>query len=293
MRGTLLEKYGLTHLNVTHVSQQFWCERQVELSLEFPREDTPETLAGKDIHKEYLLELVRETAVETLTADDAAYVLLLNIRNGLEQLMSEGITRELYVFGRVVGFPIAGIVDELSLKEGRIILLDHKTRLRPTLPPPPSVRPTEVQVMLYRKLLEDLRNGDYAYEEFISDTGLNENGTISDELKGQLESEGVAIEHDSVARLAREVFDGFRKLPPLSDFLIVRYIHQATGDHIGDKAILYDPKFLAHKLAHAGQFWEGQRKATRAGFREKWKCSYCEYKESLCMAAVNATQNTP
>ncbi len=288
MRESLLEKYGLTHLNVTHVSQQFWCERQVELSLECPREDSPATLAGQEIHKEYLLELMRETEVETLTADDAAYVLLLNIRNGLEQLMSEGITRELYVFGRAAGFPIAGIIDELSLNDGHVVLLDHKTRLRPTLPPPPSVKPTEVQVMLYRKLLEDLRKGDYAYGDFIEDTGLNEDGTISDGLRGQLESEGITVLDGSVARLAREVFDGFTKLPPLSDFLIVRYIHQETGDHIGDKAILYDPKFLSHKLAHAGQFWEGQRKAARAGFREKWKCNYCEYKESLCMARPGA-----
>lgn len=288
MRGSILEKYGLTHLNVTHVSQQFWCERQVELSLECPREDSPATLAGQEIHKEYLLELMRETEVATLTADDAAYVLLLNIRNGLEQLISEGITRELYVFGRAAGFPIAGIIDELSLKDGHVVILDHKTRLRPTLPPPPSVKPTEIQVMLYRKLLEDVRNGDYTYEDFIADTGLKEGGAISDELRGQLESEGMAVEDGSVARLAREVFEQFTSLPQLSDFLIVRYIHQETGDHIGDKAILYDPKFLTHKLAHAGQFWEGQRKAARAGFREKWKCNYCEYKESLCMARPGA-----
>jgi exonuclease V len=291
MRGTIFKKYGLTHLSVTHISQQFWCERQVELSLEFPREDTAETLAGKDIHKAYLLELVTEAAVETLTDADAAYVLLLNVRNGLEQLMSEGITRELYVFGRAAGFPIAGIVDELSLKDGQVILLDHKTRMKPTLPPPPSVKPTEVQVMLYRRLLGDLRNGDYSYEDYTADAGIDDMAIISDELKLQLESAGMAVEDVSVGRLGRDVFGLFRELPPLSDFLIVRYIHQATGDHIGDKAVLYDPRFLAHKLSHAGQFWEGQRKAVRAGFREKWKCNYCEYKESLCMATSNVAKN--
>lgn len=283
MRGTIFEKYGLTHLSVTHISQQFWCERQVELSLECPREDTPETIAGKDIHHAYLLELARESTVETITAADAAYVLLLNVRNGLEQLLGEGITRELYVFGRASGFPVAGIVDELSLNGGQVILLDHKTRVRPTLPPPPSVKPTEVQVMLYRRLLEDLRSGAYGYADFIEDTGLDEQGIISDELKSQLESAGEVVDVGSVGPLARDVFGMFRRLPPLSDFLIVRYVHQATGDHIGDKAVLYDPRFLAHKLAHACLFWEGQRKAVRAGFREKWKCNYCEYRDGLCM----------
>jgi exonuclease V len=286
MRGTLLEKYGLSHLNVTHISQQFWCERQVELSLEFPREDTEGTMAGKEIHRDFLLELARETVVETETRDDAVFVLMLNVRNGLEQLMSEGITRELYVFGRAAGFPVAGIVDELSIRDGRAIVLDHKTRMRPTLPPPPSVKPTEVQVMLYRKLLEDLLEGRYTYEDFAMDAGLEKPGDISPGLKEQLEAAGVVFEGRSVERLARDVFEAFRRLPPLSDFLIVRYIHQATGDHIGDKAILYDTKFLAHRLSHAGKFWEGQRKAARAGFRERWKCNYCEYKESLCAANV-------
>ncbi len=284
MRGTLLEKYGLGHLNVTHISQQFWCERQVELSLACPREDTEGTIAGKEIHRDFLLELVREATVDTETRDDVVFVLMLNVRNGLEQLMADGMTRELYVFGRAAGFPVAGIIDELSFKEGRLVLLDHKTRLKPTLPPPPSVKPTEVQVMLYRKLLEDLREGRYTYEDFATDAGFEGLGDISPGLKEQLEAAGIAVEDVSAERLARGVFGAFRALPPLSDFLIVRYIHQATGDHIGDKAILYDTKSLAQRLSHAREFWEGQRKAVRAGFREKWKCSYCEYKDSLCMA---------
>ncbi len=284
MRGTLLDRYGLSHLNVTHISQQFWCERQVELSLACPREDTEGTIAGKEIHRDFLLELVRESVVEAETRDDVAFILMLNVWNGLGQLSMGGITRELYVFGRACGFPVAGIVDELSVRDGRIVLLDHKTRLKPTLPPPPSVKPTEVQVMLYRKLLEDLREGRYTYEDFAADAGLHDPGEISPGLREQLEAAGIAIEDVSVERLARDVFAAFRRLPPLSDFLIVRYIHQATGDHIGDKAILYDTRFLADKLSHAMKFWEGQRKAVRAGFREKWKCNYCEYKESLCRA---------
>ncbi len=215
---------------------------------------------------------------------------MLNIRNGLDQLMSEGITRELYLFGRAAGFPIAGIIDELSIKDNSVIVLDHKTRLKPTLPPPPSVKPTEVQLMIYRKMLEDLRNGDYTYEDLVKDSRLDNPGKISPELKEQLEAAGMFVEDESVEKMARSVFDAFRKLPPLSDYLIVRYIHQATGDHIGDKVILYDPGLIEDKLSHAGQFWEGQRKAAKAGFSEKWKCSYCEYRDGQCTAKTEAPQ---
>ena len=289
MHGSILDKYSLSHINVTHVSQQFWCERQVELSLAFPKEDTAETIAGKEIHRDLLLELASETEVRTMTRDDAIYVLMLNISNGLEQLLAEGITRELYVFGKAAGFPIAGIVDEISLKEGRIIILDHKTRLKPSLPPPPSVRPTEVQLMLYHKLLEDLVRGNYSYEDFVLDAKLESPGNISAELKEQLEQAGMHVTEVSVEKLARGVFDAFRRLPPLSDFLIARYIHQGTGDHIGDKAILYDPGLIEEKLAHAEEFWAGRRKSVKAGFREKWKCNYCEYRDAQCTEKTGAS----
>lgn len=137
MQVSLFEKFGISHLNVTHVSQQFWCERQVELSLVSPREDTPETIAGTAIHKDLLLELAEEISVETSTRDDAVYLLMLNVRNGLEQLMAERITRELHVFGRAAGYHITGIVDEIAVNDGEAVVLDHKTRLKPTLPPPP------------------------------------------------------------------------------------------------------------------------------------------------------------
>ena len=116
----LLEKYGRSHLKVTELSGQFWCERQVALSLEHPREETEAMAGGSEIHKGLMLELVDEVPVTLQTAEDELYLLLLNVRTGLEQLLKEGRTRELYVFGRAGAFPVAGIVDEISLEQGKL-----------------------------------------------------------------------------------------------------------------------------------------------------------------------------
>jgi exonuclease V len=277
----LLEKYGRSHLKVTELSQQFWCERQVALSLDHPRKETEEMAGGSEIHKGLMLELVDEVPVTLQTAGDELYLLMLNVRTGLEQLLKEGRTRELYVFGRAGTFPVAGVVDEISLEQGKLILLDHKTRTRPTLPPPPSFLTTEVQVMTYWKMIDDLRQGRYAFEDYLNDRGIDATGDISPEFRSQLEAEGLC-ESITPVELAQQVFEKFRELPPVSDYIIIRYLHQGTGDHIGDKVVLYDPDVIGKKIVHALQFWNGEREASAVKIRERWKCNYCEYKDVQC-----------
>lgn len=282
MPGPFLDKYGLSHLNVTHISQQFWCERQVELALQSPQEDTSEMIAGTEIHKDLMLEIVDEVKVCMMTDEDRIYALLLNIDTGLGQLASNGIARELRVFGRASGYPVSGVIDEIFIRDNTVIVLDYKTRKTPTLPPPASMRTTEVQVMLYRKLLEDLCKGVYRYEDFASDLKVDKMGDISPEFKDELIACGFDLKTISVAKMARSVFKKFSNVPEPSDYIVVRYKYQATGDHIGDKVILYDAGYLKKKLDFAAEFWDGKRKACKVRKREAWKCKYCDYKDSLC-----------
>jgi len=276
-----LEKFGINRLNVTHISQQFWCERQVALSLEHPRVETEEMAAGTELHHELMLELVKEIQVETETIEDAVYLQMLNLLTGLQQLLTDGKTRELYVFGRIGEFPVSGIVDELSINNGELTILDHKTRSKPSLPPPPTFATAEIQVMLYRKLLDDLRQGRYGLQQFLADRGLNDLGDISEGMKKQLETQGF-YENMTPIELSGEVFATYRKLPLISDYLIVRYLHRDSGDHIGDKVVLHDPGVIDKKLEYALKFWNGEREATTVKQREKWKCNYCEYRGVHC-----------
>ncbi|WP_424357173.1 PD-(D/E)XK nuclease family protein [Methanocella sp. MCL-LM] len=276
-----LDKFGISRLNVTHVSQQFWCERQVALSLEHPREETEEMAAGTELHRELMLELVKEVSAETSTIEDEVYLIMLNLRTGLEQLVSEGKTRELRVFGRAGEFPLSGIIDELSLTDGELTILDHKTRTKPSLPPPPTFATAEIQVMLYRKLLDDLRHGKYGLDQFIVDRGLTGLGEISPGMKEQLEAQGL-YEGLTPVELSGQVFAAFRELPALSDYLIVRYLHRDSGHHIGDKVVLHDPAIIEKRLHHALKFWNGEREAITVKGRERWKCNYCEYRGVHC-----------
>lgn len=277
----VLDKFGISRLNVTHLSQQFWCERQVALSLEHPREETEEMAAGTELHRELMLEIVKEVSAETVTIEDEVYLMMLNLRTGLEQLVSEGKTRELRVFGRAGNFPLSGIIDELSVNGGELTILDHKTRTKPSLPPPPTFATAEIQVMLYKMMLEDLRHGRYGLDQFLADRGLTDMGDISPGMKGQLEAQGL-YERLTPVELSEEAFKAFRKLPPISDYLIVRYLHRDSGQHIGDKVVLHDPVIIEKRLQHALQFWAGEREAITVKSKERWKCNYCEYRGIHC-----------
>lgn len=57
------------------------------------------------------------TDVEIRTREDAVGVRLLNLRNSAVQLCTQGIAREIPVFGELGGLRLSGIIDELSLGE--------------------------------------------------------------------------------------------------------------------------------------------------------------------------------
>jgi exonuclease V len=100
-------------------------------------------------------------------------------------------------------------------------------------------------------------------------------------MKEQLEAQGLYDKLTPVELMA-DVFEAFKKLPSISDYLIVRYLHRGSGDHIGDKVVLHDPDIIDKQLDHALKFWNGEREAATVKSRDRWKCNYCEYRGVYC-----------
>jgi exonuclease V len=100
-------------------------------------------------------------------------------------------------------------------------------------------------------------------------------------MKEQLEAQGL-YEKLTPIELAAEVFEAFQGLPAVSDYMIVRYLHRGSGNHIGDKEVLHDSVIIDKKLDHALKFWNGEREAATVKGRDRWKCNYCEYRGIYC-----------
>ena len=59
--------------------------------------------------------------VQVRSREDAAAVRLLNLRTSAIQLSTQGIAREVPVFGTVEGMRISGIIDELTLDQVKFL----------------------------------------------------------------------------------------------------------------------------------------------------------------------------
>lgn len=128
-RATPLElhrSWGRSAVYVTELCSQEWCEQQLDLTIRLKRgrqEETRAMAAGKERHLEAELEVHVVVPVETHTREDVFGLKLLNLRTAAHQLCTEGLAREIPVFGSVHGLWLTGVIDELKVEEsGRLKL---------------------------------------------------------------------------------------------------------------------------------------------------------------------------
>ncbi len=121
---------GMKWVPVYLVSDQFWCELQVEHELNrvVPAE-AKELQVGKEIHRQRELELFKILKVPARTNADQLYLYLYSMLFRLDYLKRTRKTRELSVFGMVDGIPLRGKIDEVQLlPSSGLHIIEIKTR---------------------------------------------------------------------------------------------------------------------------------------------------------------------
>ncbi|KAF8600895.1 hypothetical protein BDV93DRAFT_525147 [Ceratobasidium sp. AG-I] len=194
--ASLYAKFRLKRnsLSVSDLVAPSWCEVQFDYSLrsgrDLPaRQRPPEftSRTGKTItmrkevavEKEKLLKkgsavhkkLEREirpveAEVTTTTPEDRWGLKLLKMLSSVRILIDEGRCREMPVMGFVHGQFVSGIIDELtrtpiapsslSNSFSRIHVIDNKTRSLRSMPNDADTLPSQLQLMLYKRLLDPL-----------------------------------------------------------------------------------------------------------------------------------------
>ncbi|KAK8205820.1 putative exonuclease V [Phyllosticta capitalensis] len=324
-------------LSVTDIVSPAWCELQYWYSLtkHGRKRRTPAMKEGSRVHK--TLEEEVHTTVEVLvkTREDAWGLKIWNIIQGLRTLRNLGFTRELEVWGVVDGQVVNGIIDELSYTrpdtrrrrksrspspelEGhdaqpsggqvqQVFITDVKTRGSKTLPTGASLRPTEMQLMLYRKLLLNLATNqvdaetvlaryrlkphDLFTDAFIAEVaGLDFNfreGTPPDGdtamMNSQHDSLSELLAHNSLIKLWQLMIQEFARAMPgpdaVSGLLRAEFRDQKTGEYIGNKFFDYNEDTLGRYLSDEMSWWRGERGAKGVDIEEAFKCRFCEFAE--------------
>ena len=158
-------------------------------------------------------------------------------------------------------------------------LSDTKTRASRSSPTASQVRATTIQLMLYHRLLSQLRSGTVdlgkALKLFELDGGAKFSDGFIAEIAGLdagLSLEAL-LEHNSlwgmwelVRRQAEESMDG------IGPEMGVSYRSLADGSMIGFKALMHDDETLDAHLAEVMKWWKGERSTVGVDIEEAWKC---------------------
>ncbi|KAE8038895.1 hypothetical protein FH972_011363 [Carpinus fangiana] len=278
-------------LSVTDITGTEWCEKQMEsIHLRGKRKTNKAMEAGSARHKKLEEEIVRKVQVCVKSKEDAWALKLLNFIVGVNQLLFEGLTRELPLVGFTEeGIWMVGVIDEIRMPatetDRNPMLVDTKTRVRDTLPAEPQRRNGRLQLMCYKYMWDNLVAGHFSSKQFFYFFTLNPHSVLSEDIRERTADSGFPVETlDDMVRLYRNTFS---MLPPAHDQLLLRYEFQKDNSLLGEDQFAFDSDLLKNQLQGCLEFWLGEREACYTPEEERWKCRFCQF-VSICPAAATS-----
>lgn len=189
----------------------------------------------------------------------------------------------------------------------KLYLTDVKTRVGTSLPAATSLRPTKMQLMLYRRLLADLagNNVDAAqvfaryrldataelsdlFIQSMSDIDTNLGSGIANNPFAEVQTASSTIvellSHRTLPLLWQLMVQEYAATLPLggtniSRVLRAQFVSQKDQKIIGDRTFAYDDKVLEEYVADGLRWWKGERQARGVEIEEAFKCGICEFAE--------------
>jgi hypothetical protein len=273
-----LHKNGIT---ATDIATQFWCERQMELNCLHKPAPTKAMEKGSRMHEAWQLKVRVPIALEPRSYPDFLYKTAYENYMTLSALREKGVGREIMVYGSLNGYRISGKIDELRMKDGKVSVVEDKTVRQGMTVDEPHTRPHIVQIMLYRKLLEDIRSRSYSYENFANVFRLK--GTkLSDGFMKDLASLKLKDEYLGLEGIWMKMFNEIYAMPELSNELEIRYVDRYRNINVSEVKVMYDPDSLNKNLSYAMQYWRGERESAPVIESENWKCKPCKFFGKEC-----------
>ncbi|WCJ41072.1 hypothetical protein M5689_021960 [Euphorbia peplus] len=284
-------------LYVTDVTDTEWCQKQKEfVLLRRERKITTKAMkAGLDRHKRKENEVVKREKVGVESAEDIWAIKFLNFITGANQLLFEGLTRELPVIGFVHGVWVMGIIDEIRMPEAKgenqnPILVDTKTRGSNTLPSEPQRRNGRLQVMIYKLLWDYLVADKFHSKEFFDFFSLNPNNVLSKDIRTSTALAGFPAQ--TFDDIVRYFLNTCSMLLPADNQMILRYEFQKDDSLLGEVEFAYEPDWLKTQMEkNCVEFWVDGKEASFTPEDERWKCRSCQF-SSDCPTSTKISSST-
>jgi len=253
----------------------------MELNYIYGQKITSQIKKGRQIHGDLESETNVPIVLMPKTYSDFMYKSMYTSYMALKTLKEKNKTREVQVYGSIDNFKIVGKIDQLDLKDGEVVVQEDKTRGNDNIPSDAQMLTHKVQVMLYRKLLDDIISERYTVKTF-RESYKTSSLLLTQEFRRQLESLGVERDLMGIDPITDAFFSSIRKMGRLSDTLYLRYINQFTGNVIKLHRLKYSDGEMTQMLDFVMKYWRGERESLPVPMEEKWKCNFCAFFGKEC-----------
>ncbi|XP_070018688.1 exonuclease V, chloroplastic-like isoform X1 [Nicotiana tabacum] len=279
-------------LSVTDITATEWCEKKMEYSLLGGKpEKTKAMKAGSIRHEALEEEVIKRVKVHVTSAEDVWALKFLNFIVGANQLLFDGLTRELPLVGFAEGVWMVGIIDEIRMPKGESdtypMLVDTKTRVRASLPGEPQRRNGRLQLMCYKHLWDSLVADEFPSRQFFDFFSLNPYQILSAEIRENTAKCGFPAE--TLTDMLRYLRNTWNMLPPAHEQLLLRYELQEDQSLLGEDQFEYDLNWVKGQIKSSLEVWRGEREASYTPEEERWKCRSCKF-ASECPASNCGSQ---
>lgn len=189
-----------------------------------------------------------------------------------------------------------------------VYLTDVKTRVRPVVPKGiASIRPTYIQLMLYRRLLTSLVCNSVQPDVLFERYSLNSTLSLSDSLIAQLSNLEIDLSqdatldellgHNTLSLLWDLTMREFQLTFPsgaasVSRLLRAEYRSQNDGAVLGAKSFVHDDAALDAYLSDEMRWWRGEREAKGVEIEEAFKCQSCDFAEGCAWRVARIGEAT-
>ncbi|XP_076891653.1 exonuclease V, chloroplastic-like [Bidens hawaiensis] len=281
-----------TGLFVTDITSTEWCEKQKEFFLICGKPKASEAMkAGSARHavleEGYASNVITKVEVVIRSAEEHWALKMINFIHGTNQLILDGLTRELPLIGFAEDVCMVGIIDEIRMKAGTITLVETKTRSQNNLPSEPQQRNGRLQLMCYKYLWDNLLAHPFLTQHFLQLFNLNPDYMLSQEI---LE---IAIQAGAPVQTLNDILGKYQyvcsMLPETQEQLLLRYEYQEDQSLIGENQYLYDSDWVTDKIRSSLELWKGEREANYAPENERWKCKHCMYAPRCPINTITTT----
>jgi exonuclease V len=269
-------------IRASDIAAQYWCERQMEYNYRYGKKITAEMRQGKVTHEELENEVNVPIILQPRNYADALYRDLYRSYMAAIALKESRRGREISIYGSLNGYKIVGKIDELYIaKDGSVAILEDKTKQNDNLPSEATSLVHRVQIMLYKKLIDDIVDGSYTITNFSKAYGV-EGLVLSNEFKRQLDELKIRPEQQNVGQMARMFFETIAAMGTISSSLHIRYMNQFTGKEIKAHRFDYRKEEMDNIIKYVLKYWNGERESMPVPESERWKCNWCIFFGKEC-----------